>query len=65
MRKLISLRLIAALLLRRSSKNRRKAEGKKHSLKEGSPFEDIALLHAIIQIIHVVDKMRGKTGNHF
>ncbi|KAF5903355.1 elongator complex protein 1 [Clarias magur] len=42
----------------RSSKNRRKAEGKKHSLKEGSPFEDIALLHAIIQIIRVVDKMR-------
>ncbi|KAI5100646.1 elongator complex protein 1 [Silurus meridionalis] len=42
----------------RSSKNRRKAEGKKHSLKEGSPFEDIALLHAIIQIIHIVDKMR-------
>ncbi|MCI4381664.1 hypothetical protein PGIGA_G00254560 [Pangasianodon gigas] len=42
----------------RSSKNRRKAEGKKHSLKEGSPFEDIALLRAIIQIIHVVDKMR-------
>ncbi|KAI4885036.1 hypothetical protein NFI96_017717 [Prochilodus magdalenae] len=42
----------------RSSKNRRKAEGKKHSLKEGSPFEDIALLHALIQIIHVVDKMR-------
>ncbi|TSK45876.1 Elongator complex protein 1 [Bagarius yarrelli] len=42
----------------RSSKNRRKAEGKKHSLKEGSPFEDIALLYAITQIIHVVDKMR-------
>lgn len=42
----------------RSSKNRRKAEGKKHSLKEGSPFEDIALLHALVQIIHVVDKMR-------
>uniref|UniRef100_A0A4W4HCC7 Elongator complex protein 1 n=1 Tax=Electrophorus electricus TaxID=8005 RepID=A0A4W4HCC7_ELEEL len=42
----------------RSSKNRRKAEGKKHSLKEGSPFEDIALLHALIQIIHVTDKMR-------
>ncbi|XP_049330679.1 elongator complex protein 1 [Astyanax mexicanus] len=42
----------------RSSKNRRKAEGKKHSLKEGSPFEDIALLHALSQIIHVVDKMR-------
>ncbi|XP_030620667.1 elongator complex protein 1 isoform X2 [Chanos chanos] len=42
----------------RSSKNRRKAEGKKHSLKEGSPFEDVALLHALTQIIHVVDKMR-------
>lgn len=42
----------------RSSKNRRKAEGKKHSLKEGSPFEDIALLNALIQIITVVDKMR-------
>lgn len=60
-----SLRLIAALSFRRSSKNRRKAEGKKHSLKEGSPFEDIALLHAIIQIIHIVDKMRGKIRNHF
>uniref|UniRef100_A0A673HGB2 Elongator complex protein 1 n=1 Tax=Sinocyclocheilus rhinocerous TaxID=307959 RepID=A0A673HGB2_9TELE len=35
----------------RSSKNRRKAEGKKHSLKEGSPFEDIALLNALTQII--------------
>lgn len=45
---------------RRSSKNRRKAEGKKHSLKEGSPFEDIALLNALIQIITIVDKMRGE-----
>uniref|UniRef100_A0A673HDE3 Elongator complex protein 1 n=1 Tax=Sinocyclocheilus rhinocerous TaxID=307959 RepID=A0A673HDE3_9TELE len=42
----------------RSSKNRRKAEGKKHSLKEGSPFEDIALLNALTQIIIIVDKMR-------
>ncbi|XP_066523069.1 putative elongator complex protein 1 isoform X2 [Hoplias malabaricus] len=42
----------------RSSKNRRKAEGKKHSLKEGSTFEDIALLHALNQIIHVADRMR-------
>ncbi|RXN29143.1 elongator complex 1 isoform X1 [Labeo rohita] len=42
----------------RSSKNRRKAEGKKYSLKEGSPFEDIALMNALIQIITVVDKMR-------
>uniref|UniRef100_A0A8B9H6U6 Elongator complex protein 1 n=1 Tax=Astyanax mexicanus TaxID=7994 RepID=A0A8B9H6U6_ASTMX len=47
----------------RSSKNRRKAEGKKHSLKEGSPFEDIALLHALVQIIHVVDKMRGEINS--
>ncbi|XP_073676235.1 elongator complex protein 1 [Garra rufa] len=42
----------------RSSKNRRKAEGKKYSLKEGSPFEDIALMNALFQIITVVDKMR-------
>uniref|UniRef100_A0A672QR58 Elongator complex protein 1 n=1 Tax=Sinocyclocheilus grahami TaxID=75366 RepID=A0A672QR58_SINGR len=44
----------------RSSKNRRKAEGKKHSLKEGSPFEDIALLNALTQIIIIVDKTRGE-----
>uniref|UniRef100_A0A671P1U3 Elongator complex protein 1 n=1 Tax=Sinocyclocheilus anshuiensis TaxID=1608454 RepID=A0A671P1U3_9TELE len=42
----------------RSSKNRRKAEGKKQSLKEGSPFEDIALLNTLTQIIIIVDKMR-------
>uniref|UniRef100_A0AAY4D1C0 Elongator complex protein 1 n=1 Tax=Denticeps clupeoides TaxID=299321 RepID=A0AAY4D1C0_9TELE len=42
----------------RSSKNRRKAEGKKLSLKEGSPFEDVALLHALSQIIQISDKMR-------
>lgn len=59
-----SLMVTDALLFRRSSKNRRKAEGKKLSLKEGSPFEDIALLHALIQIIHIVDKMRGKINNY-
>uniref|UniRef100_A0A8C5CLG3 Elongator complex protein 1 n=1 Tax=Gadus morhua TaxID=8049 RepID=A0A8C5CLG3_GADMO len=32
----------------RSSKNRRKAERKKWSLKEGSPLEDVALLHALV-----------------
>ncbi|XP_041916665.1 elongator complex protein 1 [Alosa sapidissima] len=42
----------------RSSKNRRKAEGKKFSLKEGSPFEETALLHALTHITHTVDKMR-------
>lgn len=31
----------------RSSKNRRKAERKKHRLKEGSPFEETALLEAL------------------
>ncbi|XP_036407119.1 elongator complex protein 1 [Megalops cyprinoides] len=44
----------------RSSKNRRKAERKKHSLKEGSPLEDVALLHALAEIIHTVDKMRDE-----
>uniref|UniRef100_A0A4W5NSL0 IkappaB kinase complex-associated protein n=1 Tax=Hucho hucho TaxID=62062 RepID=A0A4W5NSL0_9TELE len=42
----------------RSSKNRRKAERKKLSLKEGTPLEDMALLHALAEIIHSVDKMR-------
>ncbi|KAI1888284.1 hypothetical protein AGOR_G00183440 [Albula goreensis] len=42
----------------RSSKNRRKAERKKHSLKEGSPMEDLALLHALTEIIHTVDRMQ-------
>uniref|UniRef100_A0A8C7U9S9 Elongator complex protein 1 n=1 Tax=Oncorhynchus mykiss TaxID=8022 RepID=A0A8C7U9S9_ONCMY len=36
----------------RSSKNRRKAERKKLSLKEGTPLEDMALLHALAEIIH-------------
>uniref|UniRef100_A0A8C6KL75 Elongator complex protein 1 n=1 Tax=Nothobranchius furzeri TaxID=105023 RepID=A0A8C6KL75_NOTFU len=35
----------------RSSKNRRKAERKKLSLKEGSPMEDKALMHVIGEII--------------
>ncbi|XP_029917224.1 elongator complex protein 1 [Myripristis murdjan] len=42
----------------RSSKNRRKAERKKFSLKEGSPLEDCALLCALSDIISTVDKMR-------
>ncbi|XP_069778820.1 elongator complex protein 1 isoform X2 [Narcine bancroftii] len=41
----------------RSSKNRRKAERKKHSLKEGSPMEDVALLEALREIICTVDKL--------
>ncbi|XP_070819157.1 elongator complex protein 1 [Chaetodon trifascialis] len=42
----------------RSSKNRRKAERKKLSLKEGSPMEDRALMHALGEIMTTVDKMR-------
>ncbi|XP_048826491.1 elongator complex protein 1 [Brienomyrus brachyistius] len=44
----------------RTSKNRRKAERKKHSLKEGSPLEDVALLYALTEIIHAVDKLRDE-----
>lgn len=36
----------------RSSKNRRKHERKLMSLKEGNPFEDIALVDAIYQLTH-------------
>ncbi|KAL6117335.1 elp1 [Pungitius sinensis] len=42
----------------RSSKNRRKAERKKLSLKEGSPMEDRALMYALGEIVTAVDKMR-------
>ncbi|XP_041653539.1 elongator complex protein 1 [Cheilinus undulatus] len=42
----------------RSSKNRRKAERKKMSLKEGSPMEDRALMCALSDIVTTVDKMR-------
>uniref|UniRef100_A0A8D0CXI8 Elongator complex protein 1 n=1 Tax=Sander lucioperca TaxID=283035 RepID=A0A8D0CXI8_SANLU len=42
----------------RSSKNRRKAERKKLSLKEGSPMEDRALMYALGEILTTVDKMR-------
>ncbi|CAL8300618.1 unnamed protein product [Arctogadus glacialis] len=42
----------------RSSKNRRKAERKKWSLKEGGPLEDVSLLHALADIIGTVDKIR-------
>uniref|UniRef100_A0A8C9U140 Elongator complex protein 1 n=1 Tax=Scleropages formosus TaxID=113540 RepID=A0A8C9U140_SCLFO len=42
----------------RSSKNRRKAERKKYSLKEGSPLEDVALLHALTETLYTVDKLR-------
>lgn len=47
----------------RSSKNRRKAERKKLSLKEGSPMEDRALMFALGEIISAVDKMREEVHN--
>ncbi|XP_073401432.1 elongator complex protein 1 isoform X2 [Dendrobates tinctorius] len=46
----------------RSSKNRRKAERKKHSLKEGSPLEDVALLEALGEIVRAVDNMRSEVN---
>ncbi|XP_060904535.1 elongator complex protein 1 [Labrus mixtus] len=47
----------------RSSKNRRKAERKKMSLKEGSPMEDRALMCVMSDIITTVDKMREEMHN--
>ncbi|NXY46754.1 ELP1 protein, partial [Ceuthmochares aereus] len=43
----------------RSSKNRRKAERKRYSLKEGSPFEDTALLEALGENVHAVETVKG------
>lgn len=43
----------------RTSRNRRKAEQKKWKLKEGSPYEDFALIAALSKIITAVDIMRG------
>uniref|UniRef100_A0A1X7SND5 ELP1 three-helical bundle domain-containing protein n=1 Tax=Amphimedon queenslandica TaxID=400682 RepID=A0A1X7SND5_AMPQE len=39
-------------VMNKSAKNRRKADRKKHSLKEGSQYEDIALMEAIQDIIN-------------
>nr|DBA28623.1 TPA: hypothetical protein GDO54_008951 [Pyxicephalus adspersus] len=47
----------------RTSKNRRKAERKKHSLKEGSPLEDVALVEALGEIVRTVDKMRTEVNS--
>ena len=48
------------ILSSRSSKNRRKAERKKHSLREGSTFEDVALVEAVEEIVGTVDKMQDE-----
>ncbi|NXD93902.1 ELP1 protein, partial [Chaetorhynchus papuensis] len=44
----------------RSSKNRRKAERKRYSLKEGSPFEDIALLEVLRESVRAVESVKGE-----
>ncbi|XP_068032591.1 elongator complex protein 1 [Anomalospiza imberbis] len=44
----------------RSSKNRRKAERKRYSLKEGSPFEDIALLEVLGESVRAVETVKGE-----
>ncbi|XP_029775496.1 elongator complex protein 1 [Suricata suricatta] len=44
----------------RSSKNRRKAERKKHSLKEGSPLEDLALLEALNEVVQSTEKLKDE-----
>ncbi|XP_045418501.1 elongator complex protein 1 isoform X1 [Lemur catta] len=44
----------------RSSKNRRKVERKKHSLKEGSPLEDLALLEALNEVVQNTEKLKDE-----
>ena len=48
---------------RRSSKNRRKAERKKHSLREGSANEDLALIEVLSEIVSTVDRLQEEVGN--
>jgi elongator complex protein 1 len=45
----------------RSSKNRRKFERKKLQLKEGSAFEDLALIHQLYQLHSSVNTILGKS----
>lgn len=51
--------IFARLAIDRSSKNRRKAERKKHSLKEGSPLEDLALMEALKEVAQGTEKLKG------
>ena len=54
-----SLLKLSVVYHRRSSKNRRKAASKIYSLKEGSRFEDFALMKALSDIIQSVNKSTG------
>jgi len=51
--------IMCSLLYRHSRKNRRKAEKKKYSLKEGSPYEDVALLNALGDIVTSINSMQS------
>ena len=48
---------------RRSTKNRRKAERKKHSLREGSANEDLALMEALGEIVSTVDRLQDEVAS--
>ena len=48
---------------RRTSKNQRKAQRKKWSLKEGSKHEDLALLDEMKKLITRIDSMRGNLAH--
>lgn len=45
-----------------SKKNRRKAEKKKYNLKEGSLYEDIALMAALADIVTTIDTMQSQSS---
>ncbi|XP_064620717.1 putative elongator complex protein 1 isoform X2 [Lineus longissimus] len=47
----------------RSSKNRRKAAAKKWSLKEGSNYEDLALIDALAKCINKVEQTKDEVGS--
>ena len=51
------------IICRRSTKNRRKAERKKHSLREGSANEDIALMEALGEIVTMVDRLQDEVAS--
>ena len=54
---------LALYVCRRSTKNRRKAERKKHSLREGSANEDLALMEALGEIVSTVDRLQDEVAS--
>ena len=50
-------------ICRRSTKNRRKAERKKHSLREGSANEEIALMEALGETVTTVDRLQDEVAS--